>query len=208
MMIIFLMFHFFAGVGQTALQNSFTYSPGGWSDGNNTAQFVASGVTGAKANYVYDNLQLTRITYLPSEITSVIRLNGQLSNAELLPSEQLGAGGTDSVRGYDPRAASASQGILASLELRSPTYSPLKQLDIGIEDNGQLLVFYDSGFIAYLHDQTGVAKSASLQSVGFGARYSIGRYFDVKFDYGWQLAKAPSASSMGHLATLSVTLAY
>ncbi len=195
-------------LGQTALQISFTYSPGGWSDGNNTAKFVAYGISGAKANYVYDNLQLTRITYLPGEITSVIRLNAQLSNAELLPSEQLGAGGTDSVRGYDPRTASASQGVLASLELRSPTYSPLKQLDLGIEDSGQLLAFYDGGFIADLHHQTGAPKSASLQSVGFGALYGVGRYFDVKFDYGWQLAKAPGASSLGNLANLSVTLAY
>ena len=193
--------------GQTAVENQFVYSPGGLSNGNNTAVFVASGVTGAKANYLYDNLQITRETYLPYQFSSVIRLDGQLASDELLASEQLGAGGTDSVRGYNPRSANGSQGILASLELRSPSYGPLQKLGIA-DDTGQLLAFYDAGFVSDLHQQTGQAKSASLQSVGFGARYGIGRYLDLRFDYGWQLTKPPGATHTGNLADISVTFAY
>jgi hypothetical protein len=36
----------------------------------------------------------------------------------------------------------------------------------------------------------------------------IGRYLDLRFDYGWQLTKAPGATHTGNLADLSVTLAY
>jgi hemolysin activation/secretion protein len=194
--------------GQTALENTFVYSPGGLSDGNSTAVFAASGVTGANANYVYDNLQITRLTYLPWQMSSVIRLDGQIASAELLPSEQLGAGGYDSVRGYDPRAANGSQGLLASVELRSPSYHPLQTLGAKIEDTGQVLVFYDAGFVSDVHDQTGQAKSASLQSIGFGARYGIGRYLDLRFDYGWQLTASPGATHTGNLADVSITLAY
>jgi hemolysin activation/secretion protein len=194
--------------GQTAIENQFVYSPGGFSAGNTTAIYVASGVTGARANYEYDNLQITRLTALPWQMSAFLRIDGQIASTELLPSEQLGAGGNDSVRGYDPRAASGTQGVLASFELRSPPYNPLQHLWSKLADSGQLLIFYDSGFVSDIHAQTKQAKSASLQSTGFGARYGIGRYLDVRFDYGWQLTRAPGAAHPGNLADVSVTLAY
>jgi len=194
--------------GQTAVENQFVYSPGGLSNGNKTAVFVASGVAGARANYIYDNLQVTRVTYLPWQMSSVIRLDAQLASGELLASEQLGAGGVDSVRGYNPRTANGSQGVLASFEVRSPSYSPLQKLGAAVDDTGQLLAFYDTGFVSDLHQQTGQGKSASLQSAGFGARYGIDRYLDLSFDYGWQLSRAPGATHRGNLANVSVTFAY
>jgi hypothetical protein len=39
-----------------------------------------------------------------------------------------------------------------------------------------------------------------------GLRYGIGRYLDVRMDYGWQLERLPGASKLGNLATISVTL--
>ncbi len=196
------------GLGQTAIQNQLVVSPGGLSHGNTTAVFLASGVNGAKASYAYDNLQITRVTNLPWHLTSVVRLDGQLASAELLPSEQLGAGGTGSVRGYSTRTVNGSQGALLSLELRSPSYGPLAHLEVPVLDSGQLLAFYDAGFVSNLHLQTGQARHATLQSVGVGARYSIDRYLDLRFDYGWQLTKAPGAKSTGNLATVSVTIGY
>jgi len=195
--------------GQTVIENQFIYSPGGLSNGNTTALFVASGVKGARANYEYDNLQITRVTSLPWKFSSVLRLSGQIASTELLPSEQIGAGGTDSVRGYNPRAVNGTQGVLASIELHSPSYGPLHQLvSSGIEDTGQLLVFYDSGFVSDIHAQEGQPKHASLQSVGFGLRYDIARYLDIRLDDGWQLTPAPGNAHNGNLLNLSVTLAY
>jgi hemolysin activation/secretion protein len=195
--------------GQTALENTLTYSPGGFSQGNSTAVFQASGVTGARANYVYDNVQLTRVTALPWKASAVLRLTGQFASTELLPSEQLGAGGLDSVRGYDERAASGSDGYLASFELRSPPLSPLRHL-IGVEDQGQLLAFFDYGNVSYKNVQSASApRTTELQSTGVGLRYGIGRYLDVRFDYGWQLKRLPAAGThLGNLATVSVTLGY
>ncbi|HTV30858.1 MAG TPA: ShlB/FhaC/HecB family hemolysin secretion/activation protein [Xanthobacteraceae bacterium] len=194
--------------GQTAVENQLVFSPGALSHGGTTAIYVASGVNGANAAYVYDNLQVTRVTYLPYALSSVLKLDGQLASTDLLPSEQLGAGGVDSVRGYSPRTANGTQGVLASIELRSPSYSPLGGVNGAIQDSGQLLAFFDSAFVSDLHDQAQQPKSASLESAGIGARYGIGRYFDVRFDYGWQLAKAPGAAKLGNLADVSVTLAY
>lgn len=194
--------------GQTAVENQLVFSPGGMSHGNNTAVFVASGVTGASADYFYDNIQVTRLIALPEQMTSIVRLNAQIASSELLPSEQLGAGGYDSVRGYDPRTANGSQGLLASIELRSPTYHPLQESNAGVEDSAQFLVFYDAGFVADKVQQTALPKSASLQSAGFGVRYGISRYLDLRFDYGWQLTAPPGAAHAGNLADLSITVAY
>lgn len=196
-------------LGYTAFENTLVASPGGLTGGNNTATFLASGVAGAKAAYVYDNLSITRLTQLPWDASWIVHAVAQVASSELLPSEQLGAGGVDSVRGYDPRVANGSQGFLASTELRTPAYSPLKNLfGANVDDHGQLLAFYDLGYVAYKVDQQNLPGDATLQSLGIGARYSIGRYLEARFDYGWQLQTAPGATHRGNLANISVTLAY
>lgn len=199
-------------MGQTALENQLVISPGGLSDGNTTQAFQSSGTSGARSNYIYDHLTVTRVTQLPWEFSSVIRAEGQIASTELLPSEQLGGGGADSVRGYDPRAVNGSEGALASFELRSPTLHPLQAIAPdaapAIDDSAQLLAFYDYGYVGYKHAQQALARHAELQSAGVGLRYGIGRYLDARFDYGWQLEKLPGAKSLGNLATVSVTLSY
>ena len=194
--------------GETAIENQFFYSPGGFSDGNRTSVYRASGVNGAKANYVYDNLQITRVTKLPWNMSSLVRLQGQIASTELLPSEQIGAGGSESVRGYDPRAANGSQGFTARVEFRSPPYSPLRKIFGDVEDTGQVLAFYDAGFLSHVYHQTGGPKSATLQSAGVGLNYDVSRYFDLRFSYGWALNKVPGAPYFKNLANISVTTSY
>ena len=194
--------------GQTSLENQLVYSPGGLSQSNTTAVFVASGTDGAKANYVYDNLQVTRLTQLPWNMSTMLRLNGQWATTELLPSEQLGAGGDGSVRGYTTHTANGTEGGLASFELRSPPYSPSHTFGWDLGEQGQLLAFYDAGIVQDFHQQKGQAKYADLQSTGVGVRFGVGRFLDVRFDYGWQLVKAPGADKLGNLADVSVTFGY
>ncbi|HTW34427.1 MAG TPA: ShlB/FhaC/HecB family hemolysin secretion/activation protein [Rhizomicrobium sp.] len=194
--------------GQTALDNQLVYSPGGLARSNTTAVFVASGTNGAKANYVYDNLQVTRLTKLPWNMSAMLRLNGQWASTELLPSEQLGAGGDGSVRGYTTHTANGSEGGLGSFELRSPPYSPSHTFGWDLGEQGQLLAFYDGGIVREFYEQKGQAKYAGLQGTGVGVRFGVGRFLDVHFDYGWQLAKAPGADKLGNLADVSVTFGY
>ncbi|HWD28582.1 MAG TPA: ShlB/FhaC/HecB family hemolysin secretion/activation protein [Rhizomicrobium sp.] len=193
-------------LGQTGVENTLVYSPGDFSHGNSTAVFQASGVTGAHANYVYDNLRLTRLLFLPLHFSLMTRLDGQLASTELLPGEQIGAGGIDSVRGYEERSASGSDGYLASVELHGPTIAPLHDLGLRAIDRLQPLVFWDYGHVSFKNAQASGPKAAGLQSAGVGVRYTIGRYLDVRFDYGWQLEKVPVAGAvLGNLATVSVT---
>jgi hemolysin activation/secretion protein len=194
--------------GQTALTNTLVLSPGGLSNGNTTRAFEAYGTVGAHASYVYDRLELSRVNALAYGFTAYVHAEAQIASTELLPSEQLGAGGPDSVRGYDPRQVNGSNGVLASFEVRSPSFSVLHHLDGRLNDDMQLLAFYDFGNVAYQHAQPYLPRSATLQSVGIGARYIINHLLEARFDDGWQLNKAPGAKALGNLATVSLVLSY
>ncbi len=194
--------------GQLALENALVASPGGLSDGNTTKAFAAYGTAGAHAGYVYDRLDLSRINVLAYGFSAYLHAEGQIASTELLPSEQIGAGGPDSVRGYDPRQVNGSNGVVGSFELRSPSFGVLSHVTDRAGDALQMLGFLDAGWVSYQHAQPFLPRSATLDSAGVGARYSIGRVIDARFDYGWQLEKAPGAKSLGNLATLSVTLSY
>jgi hemolysin activation/secretion protein len=195
--------------GQTAVEDDLIYSPGGLTGGNNSLVFQESGVAGATANYVYNRLQFTRQTNLPYDMEWLVRASGQLASNDLILSEQMGAGGVDSVRGYDERAESGTQGVLFSTELYSPPLSIGRTFFNGdFDDAGQILAFYDYGHVSDKHLQQSTPGNAELSSVGFGARYNVKRYLDVRFDYGWQLERLPGAPHLGNLATVSVTLSY
>ncbi|MEJ1968552.1 MAG: ShlB/FhaC/HecB family hemolysin secretion/activation protein [Rhizomicrobium sp.] len=115
--------------GVTTLGNDLVVSPGGLTAGNTTAAFARSGTSFARAGYVYDTLTLARTTLLPYGAHSTTRLTAQYADGNLLPSEQLGGGGEESVRGYDPRAVNGSEGLLVREELHSPSFRPAR-LDV------------------------------------------------------------------------------
>jgi hemolysin activation/secretion protein len=196
--------------GQTAIDDTFYYSPGNLTDQNKDAIFQAqAGDPFAKAKYVYNHLSVTRATRLPYNMSWVMRVIEQSSDRDLLPSEQLGAGGDDSVRGYDERAANGSRGVLLREELRSPPFSLGKSLlhrDIG--DQAQVLAFWDYGTVYQKQNLPGVSTNVMLESVGLGMRYGIGRYFDFRLDYGWQLRLLPGATTRSQMGQLAVTVAY
>ena len=196
--------------GRTTVQNSLVFSPGNLTAGDKDAAYQAqSGSSFAKAKYVYDTLRVTRTTRLPEDASWVMRVIGQLSDRNLIPSEQLGAGGFDSVRGYDERAANGSVGVLVTEELRTPPFRPVKLLGGGeIGEEAQLLAFWDFASVREKQTAPGAHSSTQLSSVGLGMRYTIARYFDFRLDYGWQLRKPPGAASRSQMGHIAVTASY
>ena len=149
--------------GQTAFENQVVFSPGKLMNGNNSTAFQASGVSQANATYAYDNLQLTRITPLPLDTSLVVRALAQLATDELLPSEQLGAGSLDSVRGYDPRVANGTQGIVLSTNAQ-PTFAIFHQIsDESVTDQAQVLAFWIMGRVSYKHQQVTAAECGAAK---------------------------------------------
>lgn len=197
--------------GRTIVFDQLVYSPGDATPGNTDAAFQPSfshtGVPFAHADYVYGDLDLTRVTRLPFDATSILKAQAQLANSNLLASEELGAGGVESVRGYDERTASGSIGYLFSSELRSPptgVIDPLFGASTG--DQLQFDAFWDYGHVRQHKDSAGAANSQTLASVGAGVHYTLDRFVDIRFEYAWQLRTPPGAKKRGSEPYLSVTV--
>jgi hemolysin activation/secretion protein len=194
--------------GQTTLNDQFYASPGNWGGNNNDAAFAMSH-GGATSNYVYDTLALGRLTRLPGDWTLQLRATLQWASANLAPSEQLGFGGSDSVRGYDEREVNSDEGYLFSTELRTPAVS------IGglfghpeVRDQLQFVGFWDYG-AAYNHALlAGEPSEIPLSSLGAGVRYTINTYLSVRFDYAFQLLRTGLDNDQGSRSDLGIVLSY
>ena len=193
--------------GRTTVENDTFFAPGHLTEGNTDAAFA--GLTpGATTKYVYDRLSFTRTTPLPANFSLVSRGVLQISSGILPNSEQLGAGGVGSARGYYTDTALGSSGYLSNTELRLPAFSLLKLFNHDA-DKGDLLQF--GGFFDYAKlrqpkSLIGGEGSAELESVGVLAHYSVGRRVEINLDLGWRLKRALLSPNPGHYGAISVTI--
>lgn len=143
----------------------------------------------ATANYTYGQVTLERDQQLPEGWSAYARLQGQGANANLLASETLGAGGYDSVRGFEQRIVRGDSGIAGSVELRTPNFYPSTFSGFGnVRDSAYGLVFYD---FAALSSHTPLPGEEDLEigSVGLGFRYQRENWFTLRVDYGFQVTE-------------------
>jgi len=171
--------------GQTALSDTIVLSPGHLMGGNSNSAFNTVS-PGARPNYVYNNVLLARTENLPYRITWMTRLQGQLASGNLLPSEALALGGVGTVRGYDSDTALGSDGLLASMELRSPPFSFANGYG-----TGQLGLFLDYGHVSQPRAESQAVNEADLASAGLDVFANFGRYARLAFDIGWRVRSPP-----------------
>jgi len=164
---------------------------------------------GSKATYVYSHLSLERLWVLPRNWSFFNRITAQIASERLTPSEQLGMGGYNRVRGYDDFEIRADNGLMATLELRTPewrlgTLGP----DGKLEHFLQFVVFCDYGWGRNRGDYaTDTFHSVDMLSVGPGLRYRVNHNLQVRFDFGQQLERIPAGKST-HRCNMSVILSY
>jgi hemolysin activation/secretion protein len=193
--------------GQTQISNEFVVSPGGLGRNNSSPAFAAL-EPGAKADYVYDNFSLTHTSFLPAGFTLASRVFGQVADANLLYTEQLGLGGADTVRGYVTDTALGSNGVLVSQEIRAPAFSLGGLLHLSAPDAEQLGVFWDYGHVAQITPVPDAVNHADLASAGLDLHASFGRYASLSFDIGWQLRAPPGTAKRGGFGDVSVLVGY
>ncbi len=170
---------------------------------------------GSEVRYVYGRVDLHRETILPLSLskkggvpenfTWFLRGAGQYTDARLLPTEQLGLGGYDTVRGYDERIVDGDEGWLMINEIRTP-HLALGNLTgrAGTKDWVQGLVFCDYGHAINRQPSAVLLenRSETLLSVGCGLRYEVADNLRFRLDYGYQLNRhyantALNAGSLG-----------
>lgn len=190
--------------GQTTFENQLVISPGGMGGGNNTLAFQAA-LPGSRADYLYDRIGLTRVTRLPCRFSWITRAMGQVSDRNLMYSEQLGAGGPESVRGYYTDTALGSEGVLVSEEVRAPALSLSHFIAHRSKavDEIQPGFFWDYGHVSQVQPVPSQVNEADLSSIGLDMHFAVGRYLNLSFDVGWQLHTAPGLTNRVTLGDFS-----
>jgi hemolysin activation/secretion protein len=190
--------------GQTEVENQLVFSPGGVTD-NNTDADIRMLVPGGNASYVYDRLSITRTTQLPHGVVWIARALGQAATDNLPYSEQVGAGGIGTVRGYDTNIALGSNALLLSTELRAPAFRVARGL---FEDEMQLGVFFDYADLGQKTDFPDLPANVKLSSIGVNAHYNIARNFNLQIEVGSQLRKTPDTRKRDTMVQFVTSLAF
>lgn len=142
----------------------------------------------AKADYVYFRGNATyrhSLDGIAPDLAWSLRGELQLSNHNLIGSEQFQGGGAYAVRGYEEDAAYKDNGLLLSQELHLPPWPA--RLGRGHAAGWlQAFVFEDYARLWSTVKLPG-EKPVNLHSLGLGFDYSLGRYVSVHAAYGWQL---------------------
>ncbi len=165
---------------QMGFSANFNINTGG-GDKNTTAQYVANRAgasskwhrwnSSAYVNYFPDNKWLIRGIF-----------EGQLSNKPLIPGEQFGLGGMNSVRGFEERSVTSDSGLRLSGEVWLPPAEFLGGL--------RVLAFLDYGYMDRENPQAGEVSSDNIMSTGLGARWNWKENVNLAVDYGYVLNRA------------------
>ena len=194
-------------IGSTSFEVAGFYSPGGLGTLNDSDTYNQI-VPNADPDYGYGKLNLKRGFVLPMNFSLTGAFNGQITTSNLMPTEQYGLGGYNTVRGYDERVANGDNAWVVNVEFRTPPGSIAKIFgNQEIDDRLQFLAFWDYGFVGFSNPSPG-QTSTYLMGIGPGLRYSIDRYVSVQFDWGFQLKQAPPGSKANDRAELSATISY
>ncbi|MEQ9408024.1 MAG: ShlB/FhaC/HecB family hemolysin secretion/activation protein [Fuerstiella sp.] len=170
------------------------FSPGGLLT-NNRAKDFRNTRPGALATYGYARGLVERQYAVNRRSDVMVRLTGQVATGELLPTEQLGLGGYDSVRGYDRRSLNGDNGYILNVEYRS---KPIIRCCQGSESSLTLLAFGDLGQQYNWGSDAVLPNADVLASAGVGLRYLIDPHCTVRVDYGVPLTEAPFQASRDH----------
>jgi hemolysin activation/secretion protein len=114
----------------------------------------------------------------------LLRGNIQLADRPLVPLEQFGLGGEETVRGYRQDFLIADNGVSASAEL----YVPLFDGDSG---KLQVVPFVELG-TTWNNDRSIEGDTNTLASLGLGLQYSLSDRFNARIDYAFPLIDVDS----------------
>ncbi|BAY31392.1 surface antigen D15 domain-containing protein [Nostoc carneum NIES-2107] len=139
---------------------------------------------------------------LAPETLLLLRVNTQLASKSLLPLEQLGLGGIDTVRGYRQDYLLTDNGTFASAEVQVPI---LRLPQIG--STLHIIPFVDFG-VAWNNSNRANPDPNTLASVGLGLRWTQGDRFTARLDWGIPLVSVESRENTWQENGLYFSLIY
>lgn len=124
----------------------------------------------ADPNYFIFRPSLQRQQLLPANWSVVGRIDGQLASGPLISSEEYGAGGLDSVRGYTEAERLGDNGLHGSLELRTPQLLNRETPHI---TESYVYLFGDAARVRILDPLPAQISGFRLASEGIGFRFRL-----------------------------------
>ena len=131
--------------------------------------------------------QAQYVNLLAHDTLLLLRGDLQLADRSLLPLEQIGLGGQDSLRGYRQDFLFGDNGTNLSVELRVPVLRVPE-----IESLFQLTPFIDAGLVWASSGQANPTQN-SLVGSGLGLRWTMGNRLIGSLDYGFPLVSVPNS---------------
>lgn len=113
--------------------------------------------------------------------TFAIRSSGQIATQPLIATEQFGAGGVDTVRGYLDRERFGDNAYDLQMELRAPSFTHV--FGGRLQEHIQPLVFYDTSELWVLSDPTAPLTQSRLAGAGLGVRASFFDHVNAELFY-------------------------
>ncbi len=134
---------------------------------------------GANPRYFVTRWGFNHNRALPRDYQFRIGMSGQLTRDMLIPGEQFGIGGADSVRGYLEREIINDNGYRGTVELYSPDFGGILPFSGA---RLRALTFYDWGGVRRIRPDVLEAHGQHVSSVGLGLRYSRGTNVSLRLD--------------------------
>lgn len=137
----------------------------------------------AKGDYTIVRYGVNYARAFKSDWQLRLRFDTQYTEDALIPGEEFGLGGWNSVRGFLERELTGDRGFFGTLELYTPNIGPRMKWS-GI-DNLRLLAFYDAGVVVRNHPPAvndTRPNHQSIASAGAGVRVGIKKNFSLRVD--------------------------
>lgn len=178
------------GSNQYLLNGNLYYSPCNISGDDGSRSHFERLRPGANNRYAYFNGGAFFKHCFARDFSWTIDLRGQVATTNLLPSEQFGLGGYNTVRGYDEHQINKDNALLLNTEIRTPSIALFDRYHLRCYNEGlQFLAFLDYG-LGVNHEKKGnLRKYDNLAGIGPGIRYVIEPYVTFRFDWGIQLSR-------------------
>ena len=131
--------------------------------------------------------QLQYVRLLAQQTLLVLRSDVQLAGGELLPLEQFGLGGLETVRGYRQDALLADSGLFATAELRYPIWRTGDKKGLL-----QVTPFVDFGNV-WNRGGSAALEANTLLSAGLGLKWQYADKWSARLDWGIPLIDIKSS---------------
>ena len=147
---------------------------------------------GANGDFIYFRGDLSHTHELPEGFQIFGKVQGQAADQPLISNEQFSEGGLGTVRGYLESEALGDNGILGSLEMRTPSLSGLIGKTV---DEWRFYIFGDWGLVGIDQPLPEQQSTTRLASAGAGTRIKMLGHLNGSLDAGIPLDQGANTNA-------------